>query len=426
MNTTLRRRIGPAPALAAMLLAGGVSFAATGTMFFDLGPSKAIYPPQKNPLIFDHAYHVRESDEARGIEGEGMDCDFCHEGLESSETGADRLIPGHDVCELCHDDWIGTEDEPAEVADCARCHGDLDPNDSDRAAAPMRIAPPNIVFGHAPHLRAGAACLDCHPNVPKKRLATRDDLPTMDRCIDCHTEASVSVACRTCHLGAGDGRIRTAYPSGQLKPRRYHTHAIHDATFLRDHAIPAKRERDYCETCHDHNDCMRCHDGIGRDARYHPDAWMAQHSLRAKKNDFRCESCHRAQSFCLNCHLRSGVATFGSSPAVPLQRRTIRLSVPSDRTSPAVGPHPMAANGWLDPTSRNFHGFHAQRNIRACAGCHQENYCIQCHGSAFGGRGPRGVSPHGPNPERLRGSLAARQNARACLKCHSPADPSWR
>ena len=71
-----------------------------------------------------------------------------------------------------------------------------------------------------------------------------------------------------------------------------------------------------------------------------------------------------------------------------------------------IGPHPMAANGWLDRTSRNFHGFHAQRNIRACAACHQEQYCIQCHGSNFGGRTLQSNNPHGANAEALRNSVA--------------------
>lgn len=424
------------PLLVLALLVGVVA-TASGAMFFELGPSKAIYPEQTIPLIFDHAYHIREEDPDRGIEGQGMDCDFCHEDLDTSMSSADRHIPDHEDCELCHDDWIGTEEAPAPLADCARCHGDVDPDDTwararregrEVVAAPMTIPPPNIRFAHGPHLEAGSACLDCHPKVPQKKLATRNNLPTMDRCLDCHQEQGQTVECASCHRTEADGRLVQRYPSGVLKPQRYHAFAIHDAQFLRDHAIPAQRERDYCESCHDQNFCMRCHDGIGRDARYHPDAWMAQHSLRARKDDFRCQSCHRTQSFCLSCHVRSGVASVGTTPADPLQRRTLRLADPTDPRSAPVGPHPMAAEGWLDPTSRNFHGFHAQRNIRACAGCHQENYCIQCHGSGFGGRSGRNraINPHGPNPQRLRGSRAARESARACLKCHSPADPSWR
>lgn len=410
------------PRLLALGLVSALSSVAGAAMYFDLGPSEAIYPPQTSPIIFDHELHVR-AEEAKGA---GLDCDFCHENLESSELSSDRLIPGHEACDLCHEEWIGDEDEPAAVADCARCHGDIAPGAKTASVAKMRIPTPNLKFGHGPHLRAGADCLDCHPNVPKKQLATRDDYPTMDRCVDCHTEALARVQCRTCHLVDHRGKLQTDFPSGELKPQRYHAFAIHDAQFLRDHSTPAKRDRDYCETCHDENDCMKCHDGIGRDQRYHPDAWMAQHGLRAKKDDYRCQSCHRVQSFCLSCHVRSGVATFGT-PADPLERRTIRLQDPSDPSSPATGPHPMGPS-WLDPTSRNFHGFHAQRNIRACASCHQESSCIQCHGSGFGGRaGPnRAINPHGPDAARLRGSLASKQNARACLKCHSPADPSWR
>ncbi|MBI2375836.1 MAG: hypothetical protein HYV07_17720 [Deltaproteobacteria bacterium] len=56
-----------------------------------------------------------------------------------------------------------------------------------------------------------------------------------------------------------------------------------------------------------------------------------------------------------------------------------------------------------------------------CASCHQEQWCIRCHGSSA--RGPSlGGNPHGPNPQRLRGSAAQKQSARMCLKCHSPLD----
>ena len=94
----------------------------------------------------------------------------------------------------------------------------------------------------------------------------------------------------------------------------------------------------------------------------------------------------------------------------------------------ATGPHPMSADGWNSPSSRNFHGFHAQRNIRSCASCHQEQSCIACHASAFGTNlaASRGGNPHGPDPRRLKGSVASQRTARMCLKCHHPADSRWR
>lgn len=384
-------------------------------MFFELGPSKAIYPPQKIPLIFDHQLHIQATPPGASYESPELDCDFCHEDIEESESVSDRDIPGHDDCSLCHD----VEDVGAD--ECAKCHADIDPAGTSLEAAPMLLPDANLKFAHADHINAGAECADCHPKVPERKLATRDDLPTMDRCVDCHEKAKISVSCDTCHFEDVRGKLVQRFPSGDLKPQRYHAFAIHDESFLRDHSVPAKRERAYCDTCHTQSDCLACHDGIARDVRYHPDAWIAQHSLRARKDDFRCQSCHQVQSFCLSCHIRSGVATAGDLGDLTALR-TRRLADPSDVTSVAVGPHPMEADGWLDPSSQNFHGFHAQRNIRACASCHQEQSCIRCHGSGFG----RGANPHGPNAARLKGSLAATQNARACLKCHSPFDDSWR
>jgi hypothetical protein len=389
---------------------------ASGSAFFERGPDPVVFPPQQIPLVFYHDLHVRPSDEAQGIVGAGLACDFCHENIEKSEKAGDRDIPGHDVCENCHGDWIGDASEPAKPEDCKRCHKGLGP--SGEIVAPKMVIPdPQIKFTHAKHVAAKVACTECHVSVPVKSLATRDDFPTMDRCVECHQARGVSSECQTCHLTEASGKLRTTLETGKLKPARLHSFALHDGDFLHDHAVPAQRDKAYCARCHTESDCMQCHDGMGRDARYHPADWLALHNLQARKDNFRCQSCHRTQTFCFDCHVRSGVANL-ASPEGNVLRRTIRI----DAAGAAVGPHPMSGDGWNDPASRNFHGFQAQRNIRACTACHQEQYCTQCH--AVGGL--PGGNPHGPNPERLKGSTASRRNARACLKCHSPSDPSWR
>ncbi len=392
----------------------------TGAMFFERGPDPVIFPEQTVPVYFNHDYHVRKPDEAKGVTGEGLSCTFCHGEISDSVRASDRDIPGHDSCDTCHDEWIGDEDEQPPVKECARCHKDLNPTGTSTKAAKLNIPPPNIIFPHAVHVKSNVACTECHSDVPNKKVATRDDYPTMDRCVGCHQDRGVSVECQTCHLKAPSGRILTKFPQGELKPNRYHSFALHDADFLRDHAVPAQRDKAYCQTCHSESDCLQCHDGVARDLRYHPGDWIATHYLRARKDDMRCQSCHRLQTFCIDCHLRSGVATAGSV-GMALQRRTIRRN-PSGQ---ATGPHPMGPEWVSNVGGRNFHGFHAQRNIRACASCHQEQYCITCHMSSFQG-GTVGGNPHGPNPQRLRGSRASKENARVCLKCHRPEDPSWR
>ncbi|MCK6547679.1 hypothetical protein L6R52_17645 [Myxococcota bacterium] len=411
-----------------------------GAVVWEGGPDAVIYPPQVIPLVFSHDYHVRtpsetvnEKGETVKLDGEGLKCTFCHEKVASSTVAGARDIPGHSSCEGCHEEWIGSPDGKVEpVEECKRCHTDPNVVTSRGAAAMLVIPEPNLIFSHKLHVDAEISCVTCHANVPKKTLATRDDFPTMDRCIACHESRGVSTECKTCHLSLPSGRLVTELPEGKLEPRRLHSFAIHDADFLRDHSTPARRDKAYCAKCHAEDFCLQCHDGIARDVRYHPGDWLMAHGLKSKIDDDQCQACHRLQSFCLDCHVRSGVATVGLGATVQLapssyERRTLMLR-PDPRTAIAVGPHPMQADGWLDPTKRNFHGFFAQQNIRSCASCHQEQLCITCHASVKGlaSRPAQGGNPHGPNVEALRTSGAARHSARMCLKCHSPYDPSWR
>ena len=68
---------------------------------------------------------------------------------------------------------------------------------------------------------------------------------------------------------------------------------------------------------------------------------------------------------------------------------------------------------------RDHHSFEAQRNIKQCAACHREDFCLRCHSTQAGSYG---ISPH-PNgwagSRRCR-SLAARAG-RMCLRCHLTA-----
>jgi hypothetical protein len=399
-----------------------------GAVVFEGGPDPVIFPKQDIPIYFNHDYHVRTPDEKTGVSGEGLDCDFCHENVSDSEKSSDRDIPGHDSCDGCHEEWIGEEEAPAPIKECARCHLDLAHAAAQSATTADKITVkkidiprPNIIFPHAAHTKAEVQCIECHDRVPKKTVATRDDFPTMDRCVECHSKEGASVECTTCHYADSSGRIVTRFRDGELKPNRLHSYAIHDANFLDDHAVAAQRNKSYCDNCHKEDYCLSCHDGTTRDVRYHPGDWVSMHYIAGKKDDTRCQSCHRLQSFCLDCHVRSGIATI-QDVSRSMTRRTVRVN---KDTKVATGPHPMGYD-WVErKKSRNFHGFHAQRNIRACASCHQEQYCLQCHSSKMRPGGV-GRNPHGPNPQRLKGSVASKRNARMCLKCHLPSDDAWR
>jgi hypothetical protein len=70
------------------------------------------------------------------------------------------------------------------------------------------------------------------------------------------------------------------------------------------------------------------------------------------------------------------------------------------------------------------HSFQAQRNIRQCASCHQEDFCKTCHSAQLGehisDRARFAINPH-PNGWRNSSrckALAARAG-RMCLRCHT-------
>src|SRR5688572_7601694 len=137
--------------------------------FFENGPDPAIFPKQKIPLHFTHDYHVRKPDQAKGLDGEGLECTFCHENVSASKLSSDRDIPGHSSCESCHDE---IEDQTK----CSYCHKDLlHPAYRDgtpapslsgarttTVAQPLDIPAPNVKFPHALHVDAKIACIECH------------------------------------------------------------------------------------------------------------------------------------------------------------------------------------------------------------------------------------------------------------------------
>jgi hypothetical protein len=114
----------------------------------------------------------------------------------------------------------------------------------------------------------------------------------------------------------------------------------------------------------------------------------------------RCTSCHRESTFCVECHMRAGVA--GGPGAT---KDTGRF-------------HPPKAI-WSDPPRKpGSHGFEAERNLNACISCHIESDCVVCHGGT--GIGARfNVHPAGFTGG-CRNQFA--RNPRPCLVCHERSD----
>jgi hypothetical protein len=377
-----------------------------GSFDDDPGPSDVIFPQQHVTLRFNHAKHV-----SKDI---GATCKTCHGAAYRSSSSQDSLIPKGTSCDACH----GTEHDnlaavkPGDDAkgECGFCHLGYKPSDGN-AVAELRLPRANLVFDHKVHVDRNIGCAQCHGAVEQLELATRDQLPRMRGCFHCHempdsaSRGAAKSACDTCHLrgdsSGGPTRIKTMFASGTLLPPRWLHNAQHTPDFIDRHKVVAADDSQFCSNCHTEDYCADCHDGRVRPRSIHPNDYLNMHAVEARMEPKKCESCHREQSFCLDCHMRAGVAQ--SSPLSA--KDSARFHPPK--------------NIWSDPPRKiGSHGFEAERNLNACVSCHTERDCVVCHG-ALGVGG--GFDPH---KSGFLGGCARqfRRNPRPCFVCHEPTD----
>jgi hypothetical protein len=368
-------------------------------------PSEVIFPPQRIPLTFSHARHVKKD----------IGCDFCHEKAPGSRRSEDRLIPTEEVCSTCHPiDRAHPERVGKSAMACSACHPGFGPG---RDVELVVIPTPNVRFDHKAHLDRGVTCQKCHGDMKDVDLATRAHLPRMPDCLTCHDSRKgklhASSRCSTCHTLRPDGTVETQYASGTLRPSGTLRGDAHTATFRLRHAAVAQNDEKYCLTCHRQDYCLSCHNGVVKPFDFHGNDYQSRHAIEARRNDPDCSSCHRAQSFCLGCHERMGVVD-------------VRTGV--DGAFVPGGTRRFHPEGWADPTaarSPSHHAWQAQRNLKQCVSCHRQETCLECHATA-GGSGAAGKMWVNPHPPGWRGSercqALADRNVRMCLRCHAPGD----
>jgi hypothetical protein len=347
-------------------------------------PSEVIFPAQQLPVKFSHSKHIAKK----------IACDFCHERVGSSTKSADNLLPTKDVCETCHPASTGMGSDLVHAI----------------------IPAPNIKFDHATHVNKGVPCTRCHVALDRIDLATRNQLPTMSTCLQCHDSKRGGLhapsRCATCHTMRPDNTVETRYPTGTLAPSGALRGDAHTLEFRTRHASVAANDERYCANCHRQDFCQGCHNGVIKPFDFHGNDYVSRHPIEARRDDPKCDSCHRRQSFCLGCHERLGVVDIRTGPGgafAPVGAKRF---------------HPV---GWSDPSpGGSHHKWEAQRNIKQCAACHRQETCLDCHAtnaSAVGGAAKMWVNPHPPD---WRGSsrcqALADRNPRVCLRCHAAGD----
>ena len=155
----------------------------------ETGPSQAIFPPQRITLRFNHRRHFEEPE---------MACTKCHTKANTSSKSGDNLLPDPAVCDGCHGtnhrDRGRVSGDASLDGQCRFCHVGYRAKDGNRVAR-LVLPAPNLRFSHQAHAKRNINCRQCHGEVQKLELATRDQLPRMRACVRCRDSLRRSQGC---------------------------------------------------------------------------------------------------------------------------------------------------------------------------------------------------------------------------------------
>lgn len=133
------------------------------------------------PIAFNHRIHLQHD----------LQCTSCHAGVTQ---GSDAGIPSVTFCMACHQVIAANNPEIKKLAAYAAKGQDV----------PWQrvfwfYPSVHVQFQHAPHIRAGVSCEQCHGDVSQETVAVKTKDLTMKFCLSCHNAKGVSVDCVTCH-----------------------------------------------------------------------------------------------------------------------------------------------------------------------------------------------------------------------------------
>jgi hypothetical protein len=157
----------PIYALMSLLLFGGGAVAALW-YYFTPKYTRVGYTPIQ-PVAFSHATHVGQL---------GMDCRYCHSGVEQSWYSN---IPAAATCMNCHNQVLKDDPRLALVRESAQTGRPI-------PWAQVHKLPDYVYFNHAVHVNRGISCLSCHGNIHQMEEVRHAQPLSMAFCLDCHRQ----------------------------------------------------------------------------------------------------------------------------------------------------------------------------------------------------------------------------------------------
>lgn len=333
-------------------------------------------------------------------------CEGCHEGI--SQEDALLRMPPPSLCAECHD---GEERETVDWRPVTRPVGPLNFSHAEHMAEVQEAGEPRV------------SCAQCHVDPAGPSMSI---IPLQaERCLECHGEPADThyeqgLDCTQCHrplaaVDGGDARFRS-YPEPEVHGGR--------AFLLEVHGREALEAVNRCSTCHVEDQCASCHVDASLEpipqvpvapatwntpllrAHYpEPDSHSAEaferiHG-RPAPEAADCSTCH-TENDCAACH----IAPLPTSAEVLQERPQVR--------APGVGLDDRLPSSHDTPFFLSTHPVLASAAPDACASCHTQSYCAECHDA------PRAPGYHPPN-FALRHSAAVGSQPMECSSCHNTA-----
>jgi Cytochrome c7 and related cytochrome c len=349
---------------------------------------------QEKVIKFSHQKHITEL---------GVDCATCHAEAATSESSSDKMIPGHAVCQTCHEEQVNKT--------CGYCHAD------EKNPVPFPREVREVRFNHKKHVTDNKMeCATCHVGVDKVEYASAANMPPMATCNTCHDNAKGNNQCETCHTNLAT-----------LRPASHN-----QGNWLKGHSTQARLNamESQCSMCHTENYCAQCHDGsnltalsskemtgmisprtLGNDKSQvlkgqmvHDMNYRFTHGIEARGHAADCQVCHHEQAFCNDCHQNGSAALGGVIPTSHEAAGFVTIGVGS-----GGGEHARLA----------------RREIESCMSCHDvegaDPTCMRCHVDPDGIKGTNPKTHPSGFMANVDGNWMTDPGA-TCFACHT--DPN--
>jgi len=129
---------------------------------------------REQPVQFSHKHHVGD---------DGIDCRYCHTGVESSATAG---IPPTKTCMNCHSVLFNNAPYLEPVRESYRTDKSIEWVKVHRLAD-------YVYFNHSIHVSKGVGCSTCHGTVNQMPLIFQASTLQMQWCLDCHRDTAAAL-----------------------------------------------------------------------------------------------------------------------------------------------------------------------------------------------------------------------------------------